>query len=143
MEARTRSSGGTNPEEEYDFDITTTQFPTGYEPGSGLKQYFGTEGLTDVFNIQGLSDPAVDALIVKVAEANTKEDLHTAAKALDRVLRAIRFWVPQWYKDTHTVAYFDMYEHPEQLPPYALGELDFWWYNAEKAEALKAAGALR
>jgi microcin C transport system substrate-binding protein len=29
------------------------------------------------------------------------------------------------------------------LPPYALGELSFWWYNAEKAEALKASGVLR
>ena len=33
--------------------------------------------------------------------------------------------------------------HPEELPPYALGEMDFWWFNAEKAEALKASGALR
>ena len=36
-----------------------------------------------------------------------------------------------------------MYERPETLPPYALGEMSFWWYNAEKAEALKAKGALR
>ena len=61
---------------------------------------------------------------------------------MDRALRALVFWVPQWFKATHTVAYFDMYEHPETLPPYTLGELDFWWYNAEKAEKLKAAGAL-
>jgi microcin C transport system substrate-binding protein len=51
--------------------------------------------------------------------------------------------VPQWYKANHTIAYYDIFEHPENLPPYALGELDFWWYNAEKAEALKANGALR
>ena len=143
MEARTRSNGNADPEKAYDFDIVTSQFPTGYEPGAGLKQYFGTEGLTDVFNVQGLSDPAVDALIGKVMEADTKAELHAAAKALDRVLRAIRFWVPQWHKAKHTVAYFDMFEHPETLPPYALGELDFWWYNAEKAEKLKAAGALK
>jgi microcin C transport system substrate-binding protein len=41
------------------------------------------------------------------------------------------------------VAYFDMYEHPDPLPPYALGQLDFWWFNAEKAAALRAAGAIR
>ena len=62
-------------------------------------------------------------------------------RALDRALRSLRFWVPQWFKDSHTVAYYDMYEHPANLPPYSLGELDFWWYNAEKAEGLKAAGA--
>ena len=62
-------------------------------------------------------------------------------QALDRALRALHFWVPQWFKASHTVAYYDMFEHPETLPPYALGEMDFWWYNAEKGEKLKAAGA--
>jgi microcin C transport system substrate-binding protein len=51
--------------------------------------------------------------------------------------------VPQWYKATHTLAYYDIFEHPENLPPYALGELDFWWYNADKADALRASGALK
>jgi microcin C transport system substrate-binding protein len=36
-----------------------------------------------------------------------------------------------------------MFEHPETIPPYALGQLDFWWYNEEKVAALKASGALR
>ena len=54
--------------------------------------------------------------------AKTKDELTVATKALDRVLRPERFWVPQWYKNSHTVAYYDMYEHPETLPPYALGE---------------------
>ncbi|MEZ5777866.1 MAG: extracellular solute-binding protein [Paracoccaceae bacterium] len=140
--SRVDSAQYTSRSRSYDFDIITDQFPTGYEPGSGLKQYFGTEGLTDVFNSMGLSDPAVDTLITKVIEAKTKEEMHVAVKALDRVLRAIRFWVPQWFKDSYTVAYYDMYEHPEPLPPYALGEMSFWWYNADKAEALRAAGAL-
>jgi microcin C transport system substrate-binding protein len=127
----------------FDFDIITDQLPTGYEPGANLRQYFGSDGVNDVFNSMGLSDPAVDALITKVMEAGSKKDLYTAVSALDRVLRALRFWVPQWNKDVHTVAYFDMYERPETLPPYALGELDFWWYNADKAAALRAAGALK
>ncbi|MCV2867641.1 extracellular solute-binding protein [Defluviimonas sp. WL0002] len=135
-------SDSVNAAASFDFDIITDQFPTGYEPGAGLKQYFGSAGLTDVFNTMGLGDPAVDALIEKVITAQSKEEMHVAVKALDRVLRAIRFWVPQWFKDSHTVAYYDMYEHPDPLPPYALGELSFWWYNADKAAALRAAGAL-
>jgi microcin C transport system substrate-binding protein len=51
--------------------------------------------------------------------------------------------VPVWYNDSHWVAYWDQYEHPEELPPYALGPLDFWWYDAEGAAELRAAGALR
>ena len=133
----------TDRSRKFDFDMMTDQFPTGYEPGAGLRQYFGSEGVDDVFNTPGLADPTVDALITRVLEADTKAKLTPAVKALDRVLRAIRFWVPQWYKDKYTVAYYDMFERPEKMPPYGRGELDFWWYNPEKAEALKAAGAFR
>jgi microcin C transport system substrate-binding protein len=133
----------TNRTRAFDFDMIVDQFPTGFEPGAGLRQYFGSEGVNDVFNTMGLADPAVDRLIDVVLAAENRADLHVAVKALDRVLRAKRFWVPQWYKDKHTVAYFDMFEHPQTLPPYALGELDFWWFSEDKAAALRAAGAIR
>ena len=71
------------------------------------------------------------------------DELTTRVHALDRVLRGLHFWVPQWFKGKHTVAYWDMYAHPETLPPYSLGELDFWWYDADKAAKLKEAGAIR
>ena len=51
--------------------------------------------------------------------------------------------IPLWYNPSHWVAYYDQYEHPEGQPPFALGYLDWWWFNPEKAQALKAAGALR
>ena len=72
-----------------------------------------------------------------------KSDLKVAVKALDRTLRAYNFWIPQWYNDQHRVAYWDMYEHPEEIAPYDLGYLDYWWYNESKANALKDAGFLR
>ncbi|MEL7213458.1 MAG: extracellular solute-binding protein [Pseudomonadota bacterium] len=133
-----------NRERAYDFDIVTTQFPMGYVPGASLEQFFGSE-TADIStrNLMGLKSPAVDALIDHVIKASSQEELETAVSALDRVLRAERFWIPQWYKDAHTIAYYDMYEYPDPLPPYALGHLDFWWYNAEKGEALKAAGAFQ
>jgi microcin C transport system substrate-binding protein len=129
---------------EYDFDIITGNAQSSYFSGSELKQYYGS-ATADMssFNTMGLKSPAVDRLTDVVMAAKSKEDLTVATKALDRVLRAERFWVPQWFKDTSTVAYFDQYEHPDPLPPYALGELDFWWFNAEKAEKLRAAGALK
>lgn len=128
----------------YDFDIIPDRATTDYISGAELEQFFGSKTAdVSAFNKMGLKSPAVDRMIEVVKAAKTNDELTIATKALDRVLRAERFWVPQWYKDTHTIAYYDMYEHPENLPPYALGELDFWWYNAEKAAALKAAGALR
>lgn len=129
---------------EYDFDMTTHNGRMELEPSTSLEQWFGSEAVNDSSrNLMGIADPAVDRLIDHVVAATTKEDLNTAVRALDRVLRAELFWVPQWFKDVHTVAYFDMFEHPEPLPPHARGELDFWWYNADKHQALITAGALR
>ncbi|WP_438811066.1 extracellular solute-binding protein [Rhodobacter flavimaris] len=130
-----------NRRRSHDYDMITAQLGQDYIPGADLQQYFGSNSTDDVFNAMGLANPAIDKLIRLVEEAHTKDELTPRVHALDRALRALRFWVPQWYKGSHTVAYFDMFEHPETLPPYALGELDFWWYNAEKAEKLKAAGA--
>ncbi|MCI2399421.1 extracellular solute-binding protein [Aliiroseovarius subalbicans] len=128
----------------FDYDIITDHLATGYEPGSNLEQSLGSkEAAVSVFNSPGVADPAVDAIIDVIRNAATKDDLIIGVKTLDRVMRAMKFWVPQWYKDVYTVAYFDMFEYPDPLPPYDLGYLDFWWYNADKHEALKAAGALR
>lgn len=135
MEARTRPP-------EYDFDIVVGNARSGYISGSELKQFYGSETAdVSAFNQMGLKSPAVDRMVDVVMAAKSMDELTAATKAMDRVLRAERFWVPQWFKPTHWVAYLDMYERPANLPPYALGELDFWWFNAEKAEALKAAGA--
>jgi len=136
-EARTR-----NPQ--YDFDLVTDNLRSSYFSGPELKQYYGSATAdVSVFNLAGLKSPAVDRLIDVVMAADTREDLTVATKALDRVLRAEGYWIPQWFKAEHWVAYYDMYDHPEEIPPYALGVESLWWYNAEKAGALKAAGVLK
>jgi microcin C transport system substrate-binding protein len=40
------------------------------------------------------------------------------------------------------VAYYDMYRYPDNLPPYSLGFLDFWWIDPEAQAALEEAGVL-
>ena len=141
---RVDNAEATNRERSYDFDIVTDSFPMSYIPGRGLQQYFGSATAdSSVFNAMGLKSEAVDALIDHIIAAESEAELTTAVRALDRVLRAERFWVPQWYKPVHTVAYYDMYRHPDPLPPYALGNLDFWWYDADRAAELRDAGAIR
>lgn len=131
-------------ERNFDFDFITNSYALGWFPGSGLQQYFGSDTVeASRFNMSGVHSIAIDALIGHVKAAQTEEDLVTAVRALDRVLRAEKFWVPQWYKDSHTVAYYDMYEHPDPLPPFDLGYLDFWWFNADRAAELEAAGAFQ
>lgn len=125
-----------------DFDMITHTMTQGFEPGSGMRQWFGSETAADSSrNLMGLESPAVDRLLTNVINATTLEEVTVGSQAIDRVLRAEGFWVPQWYKSTHAVAYYDMYEYPDTLPPYSLGNLSFWWYNADRAAELQAAGA--
>jgi microcin C transport system substrate-binding protein len=128
---------------QYDFDIITDNLRSGYISGSELKQYYGSETAdVSVFNVAGLKSKAVDRVIDIVMAAKSMDELTVATKALDRVIRAEGVWVPQWYKATHWVAYYDMYERPAMVPEYGLGETMIWWFNPEKAAALKAAGVL-
>ncbi|NEY89891.1 extracellular solute-binding protein [Tabrizicola oligotrophica] len=129
----------------FDFDIIVgNAVNSGYEPGAELKQAWASVTKDNsTRNRMGYANPAVDRLLDLVEAATTREELDVVVQALDRVLRSERIWVPQWYKAVHTVAYYDMYEHPETLPPYGLGELDFWWLNPEKEATLRAVGALK
>ena len=125
-----------------DFDLANQGFDTTFEPSIGLEQWFGSKTADDSSrNLMRLRDPAVDALIGDVIAAKTVEDLTTSVHALDRALRAKAFDIPLWYNPDNWVAYYDFYRHPDTLPPLQVGQLDFWWYDADKAAELKAAGA--
>ncbi|WP_240758246.1 extracellular solute-binding protein [Palleronia sediminis] len=126
----------------HDFDMVFDSYTNGLEEANGIAQRYGCDDRDDVFNPAGFCDPAVDALIERLQVAQTLEEMQAAVRAIDRILRAAYFMVPVYYNAAYWVAYYDMYEHPENMPPYALGEQDFWWIDAEKAEALRASGAL-
>ena len=126
-----------------DWDLTNHSPGQGFEPSTGLKQWFSSETAEDSSrNLMALRDPAVDRLIDAAISASTLDELRPSVRALDRVLRAQGFWISQWSNQEHWVAYWDMYGRPETIPPLALGTLDFWWYDAEGHARLRAAGAL-
>jgi len=126
-----------------DWDLTNHSPGQGFEPSTGLKQWFSSETAGDSSrNLMALRDPAVDRLVDEAISASTLDELRPAVRALDRVLRAHGFWISQWSNQEHWVAYWDMYGRPETIPPLALGTLDFWWFDAEGYARLQAAGAL-
>ncbi len=128
----------------FDFDIITGNAVNSYEPGSDMEQSYSSKTADNsTRNRAGVSHPAVDKLIEVVKAAKTREDLDVAVRALDRVLRQVRFWVPEWNKNSYTVAYYDIFGHPDQPPTYALGETSLWWYDQAKADKLKADGVLK
>ncbi|MEL7049405.1 MAG: ABC transporter substrate-binding protein, partial [Pseudomonadota bacterium] len=88
------------------------------------------------FNLAGISDPVVDALIDKIMGATSREELNVAARALDRVLRAGHYWVPHWYKASHNVAHWDKFSWPKTKPKYNRGIIETWWFDSSKADKL-------
>ncbi|MEM7424889.1 MAG: extracellular solute-binding protein [Pseudomonadota bacterium] len=125
----------------FDFDVTTTRFVIRQTPGVELENYFGSGSATveGSQNLSGISSPVVDKLISNVLKAGSREDLNTAARALDRVLRAEHFWVPHWNKAAHNMAYWNKFSRPATKPKYARGIIDTWWYDEAKAAKLDAA----
>jgi microcin C transport system substrate-binding protein len=136
----------TNRSRARDYDMVYDYYRMALRPSTALYQLLGSDTAeTSVFNPAGYSSEAADELIEAIVGATTLEELFPAARALDRLLRAERFLIPVWYNDKYWVSHYDMYERPEIIPAHggALGHLGTWWYNAEKAEALRASGALR
>jgi microcin C transport system substrate-binding protein len=66
----------------------------------------------------------------------SREELNVAGRALDRVLRAEQFWVPNWYKGSYWLAYWDKFGQPEIRPKYDRGIVDTWWYDESKAKRI-------
>ena len=138
------SSQYTARERGRDFDLIYESYASFLGTGTGLTQYYGSEAAEfSLFNPAGLASPMVDAIIDASLAAQTREEEEAAMKALDRALRYEFFMVPMWYNDVNWVAYYDQYDRPETQPPYAVGHLDYWWYDAEKAQKLRDAGVLR
>jgi microcin C transport system substrate-binding protein len=113
----------------FDFDVTVQRFTTSSTPGESLRSFFSSEAAKTQGsrNLSGISDPAIDALVEKIVGAKTRESLTFACRALDRVLRANHYWIPQWNKGTHWIAYWDVFARPKEKPRYGRAIPETWW----------------
>ncbi len=121
--------------DDFDFDITVERFSFSATPGDSLRTYFSSQSAATKGsqNLAGIADPAVDALVDLIIAAKTRAELTTACKALDRVIRAGRYWIPHWYKASHWIAYWDVFGFPAAKPRYFRGIPETWWYDRDKA----------
>jgi microcin C transport system substrate-binding protein len=112
-----------------DFDIVVQRFGFSGTPGDSLRTFFTSRAATmkGSQNVGGISDPIIDALVEKVIAADNRPALVSACKALDRVIRSGRYWVPHWYKPSHWLAYWNVFGHPEAQPRYGLSIRQTWW----------------
>jgi microcin C transport system substrate-binding protein len=120
--------------EAFDYDILSSRFASGATPGTDLRVFFGTASANapGSFNVSGVASPAIDALIEQVVSADTRKHLDIAGRALDRVLRAEDFWVPNWHKGSYWIAHWNRFGWPAIKPKYDRGIVDTWWYDSAK-----------
>jgi microcin C transport system substrate-binding protein len=131
--------------DEFDFDVVIQRANFSATPGEALRQFFGSQAAATKgsFNLAGIREPAIDALIETVVAANSRAELTVACRALDRLIRAGRYWIPMWYKAVHWLAYWDVYDRPAIKPRYGRGIVETWWYDRDKAVKLARAGPFR
>jgi microcin C transport system substrate-binding protein len=122
--------------EDFDFDMTIERFSMSATPGDGMRPFFSSQAAATKgsYNLAGIANPAIDTLLEKIIGADNRTDLTVACRAFDRVFRAGRYWVPQWYRTSHPIAYWDLFGHPEKQPHYAqgVGAPENWWSDAGK-----------
>ena len=126
----------------FDFDMLVSRFSMALYPSETLRQFFDSSQADQngSYNLAGIKDPVVDAMLDAVISARTRDEFMTASRALDRVLRAGHYWVPQWHKAAYWVASWDMYSRPATQPLYDTGIVDTWWFDPEKAARIGRAG---
>ena len=122
----------------FDFDMTSFAMGGSTTPGVEMKNAYSSQAANTPGsrNIAGISSPAIDALLDRIARADNRADLTIACRALDRVLRAGRYWVPMWHSGKARIAYWDVFSRPAQTPKFGTGAPSTWWWDAEKAKRI-------
>ena len=128
--------------DDFDFDLIIQRFSFSSTPGDSLRTYFtaAAAAVKGSQNLAGIADPAVDTLVDRIIAAESRPALVAACKALDRVIRAGRYWIPHWYKASHWIAFWDVFARPPKKPGYARGIPETWWYDRDKAAKIEQAG---
>ena len=123
---------------DFDFDVISRAASGDATPGPELREAYGSRAaaIPGSNNLAGIEDPVIDALLDRIAGAESRASLTTACRALDRVLRSGRYWIPMWYSPEYRLAVWDMFGRPAKLPTYGLGVPGLWWYDEAKARRI-------
>ena len=130
--------------DEFEFDITMRNMGGSLTPGDSLRSIYGSEAAkrNGARNISGITEPAVDALIDRLGQVKTRDELTIVCQALDRVLRSTRSMIPAWHNDSAWLAHWDLFSKPERPPRFAATSsfisvvANSWWYDQDKAKKL-------
>jgi len=116
----------------FDFDMTPFRWDGTLSPGNEQAFRWGSAAADaeGSYNIVGVKNPAIDAIISALTTARESGELISAARALDRVLMANCYVVPLFYHPSDWVAYSARLAHPEKQPLWGFDPVvspTLWW----------------
>ncbi len=113
----------------YDFDAIVYSFGQSESPGNEQRDYWSSAAADRPGgrNVIGIKDQAVDSLVESLIFAKSREELIAACRALDRVLLANHYVVPQWYSPHERLAYWRGLAHETPKPLNNLSFPHLWW----------------
>ncbi len=113
---------------EFEFDMIVNVFGQSLSPGNEQRWFWSSEAaqVSGTRNYCGIRNPAVDRLVELLINAQSREELVTRCRALDRALLWGHYVIPHWYAGEFRVAYVSRLRHPKNTPPYGL-DLYTWW----------------
>ena len=116
----------------YDFDMVFGFWGVTLSPGNEQQNYWSslTANQPGGRNWTGVADTAIDAMITALGAARTREELTTAARALDRVLMWNYYVLPLYHDAGQRIAYWRKLSRPETVPVYGLRPETFWATSA-------------
>lgn len=123
------SSQWVNRWRERDYDMIYYGWAQSLSPGNEQLSYWGSEAADNNSsgNYVGIKDEAIDEIVDRLIFAEDREELVVMTKVLDRVLLANHFTIPTYTLRASRIAYWDRFEHPEELPTYSIGFPTVWW----------------
>ena len=124
---------------EYDYDLLFAFHTAFYPPGAALREGYGSAAadIPGNYNVAGIKDPVLDELIELVVAADSWATLTQATRALDRYLQWSFLTIPFFYDDSHRIAYWDIFDRPEEKPRFGLGVMETWWFDPTNPAALR------
>jgi peptide/nickel transport system substrate-binding protein/microcin C transport system substrate-binding protein len=136
--------------ETFDFDMVLIKIQDFALPKvADLKDQYGSRS-ADIIgsnNYRGIRNPAADALVERMDQARTLEELLAASHALDRVIVHNHYQVPDLFSGRFPVSYWDKFGMPAKRPRYFTIDsgLDVWpawvvttWWFKDAAPARTA-----
>jgi microcin C transport system substrate-binding protein len=130
----------------YDFDAIYIGVNNSLAPGNEQLDYWSSDAADHpgASNYSGVKDPVVDALIRKVIEATTTEEVETATHALDRVLTWNYYRILTYTSPVDRYAYWNKLQLPAVMPALGLGHMGdaaiaLWWMDPAQVEMSESA----